>query len=194
MPRWIETGHDLRYTTPEMLALERGMVATAQARCRRGRRGGPTRATVAAAIAARRRSPRTRRPMIEDVCLSPAGVVVDRGRRRGGQDLRARRVPRGLRCLRRRGRRLRPGRACRGACSRRVRTSPRPDGDRHAPRAPGRPPAPRRRARGRRGGHARRPPARRAGLTRGAGRRQAGGGRRSLRSSSPSRRGHRCAP
>ena len=53
MLRWTETGHDLRYTTPEMLALERGMVATAQARAGAG--VGMARAdTVAAAMATRR--------------------------------------------------------------------------------------------------------------------------------------------
>src|ERR1022692_201560 len=30
--RWVDTGHELRYTTPEMLAIERGMIATAQQR------------------------------------------------------------------------------------------------------------------------------------------------------------------
>jgi conjugative relaxase-like TrwC/TraI family protein len=76
--RWAETGHDLRYTTPEMLALERGMVATAQARAGAG--VGVARAdTVAAAMATRRTLTRDQRTMIEEVCLSPAGVLVIEG-------------------------------------------------------------------------------------------------------------------
>ena len=71
--RWTETGHDLRYTTPEMLALERGMVATAQARAGAG--VGMARAdTVAAAMATRRRLTADQKAMIQEVCLSPAGV------------------------------------------------------------------------------------------------------------------------
>ncbi len=78
MDRWTETGHDLRYTTPEMLALERGMVATAQARAGAG--GGMARAdTVAAAMASRRTLTADQRAMIEEVCLSPAGVLVIEG-------------------------------------------------------------------------------------------------------------------
>src|ERR1017187_6555427 len=53
MLRWTETGHDLRYTTPEMLALEQGMVATAQGRAGAGV-GMARVATVQAAMAARR--------------------------------------------------------------------------------------------------------------------------------------------
>jgi conjugative relaxase-like TrwC/TraI family protein len=78
MVRWIETGHDLRYTTPEMLSLERRMVATAQARAGAG--VGVARAdTVAAAMATRRTLTRDQRTMIEEVCLSPAGVLVIEG-------------------------------------------------------------------------------------------------------------------
>jgi conjugative relaxase-like TrwC/TraI family protein len=78
MLRWTETGHDLRYTTPEMLALERGMVATAHARAGAG--VGVARAdTVAAAMATRRTLTRDQRTMIEEVCLSPAGVLVIEG-------------------------------------------------------------------------------------------------------------------
>jgi conjugative relaxase-like TrwC/TraI family protein len=78
MLRWTETGHDLRYTTPEMLAVERGMVATAQARAGAGvgmARGD----TVAAAMATRRTLTADQRAMIEEVCLSPAGVLVIEG-------------------------------------------------------------------------------------------------------------------
>ena len=78
MLRWTETGHDLRYTTPEMLALERGMVATAQARAGAG--VGMARAdTVAAAMATRRTLTADQRAMIQEVCLSPAGVLVIEG-------------------------------------------------------------------------------------------------------------------
>ncbi|MFZ0181422.1 MAG: MobF family relaxase, partial [Candidatus Dormiibacterota bacterium] len=78
MLRWRETGHDLRYSTPEMLALERGMVATAQARAGAG--VGMARAdTVAVAMAARRTLTADQRTMIEEVCLSPAGVLVIEG-------------------------------------------------------------------------------------------------------------------
>jgi conjugative relaxase-like TrwC/TraI family protein len=78
MLRWSESGHDLRYTTPEMLALERGMVATAQARAGAG--VGMARAdTVAAAMATRRTLTRDQRTMIEEVCLSPGGVLVIEG-------------------------------------------------------------------------------------------------------------------
>ena len=78
MRRWTETGHDLRYTTPEMLALERGMVATAEARASAG--VGMARAdTVAAAMAARRTLTAGQRAMIQEICLSPAGVLVIEG-------------------------------------------------------------------------------------------------------------------
>ncbi len=166
-PRWIDTGHELRYTTPEMLAIERGMIATAQAAMSARASVSPDAETVAAAIAARPTLTTDQRSMVQDVCQSPAGVVVDRGRRRGGQDLRPRRVPGSVRGHRHRGRRLRAGRTSRRRCSRAVRTSP----------LPGRSPAMlhelqvdhlplRRRARGRRGGHDRRPRACRAGLAR----------------------------
>ena len=73
MLRWTETGHDLRYTTPEMLALERGMVATAQARAGAG--VGMARAdTVAAAMATRRTL--TARPEGDD----PGGLPQPRRR------------------------------------------------------------------------------------------------------------------
>jgi len=56
--------------TPEMLALERGMVATAQARAGAG--VGMARAdTVAAAMAARRTLTADQKAMIQEVCLSP---------------------------------------------------------------------------------------------------------------------------
>ena len=78
MLRWTETGHDLRYTTPEMLALERGMVATAQARAGAG--VGMARAdTVAAAMATRRTLTADQKAMIQEICLSPAGVLVIEG-------------------------------------------------------------------------------------------------------------------
>ena len=78
MLRWTETGHDLRYTTPEMLALERGMVANAQARAGAG--VGMARAdTVAAAMATRRTLTRGQRTMIQEICLSPSGVLVIEG-------------------------------------------------------------------------------------------------------------------
>ena len=78
MRRWTETGHDLRYTTPEMLALERGMVATAQARVGAG--VGMARAdTVAAAMATRRTLTADQKAMIQEICLSPAGVLVIEG-------------------------------------------------------------------------------------------------------------------
>jgi conjugative relaxase-like TrwC/TraI family protein len=78
MLRWRETGHDLRYTTPEMLALERGMVATAQARVGAG--VGMARAdTVAAAMATRRTLTADQKAMIQEICLSPAGVLVIEG-------------------------------------------------------------------------------------------------------------------
>jgi len=78
MVRWTETGHDLRYTTPEMLALERGMVATAQARAGAG--VGVARAdTVVTAMAARRTLTADQRAMIQEICLSHAGVLVIEG-------------------------------------------------------------------------------------------------------------------
>jgi conjugative relaxase-like TrwC/TraI family protein len=78
MLRWRETGHDLRYTTPEMLALERGMVASAQARAGAG--VGMARADrVAAAMATRGTLTAGQRAMIQAVCLSPAGVLVIEG-------------------------------------------------------------------------------------------------------------------
>jgi conjugative relaxase-like TrwC/TraI family protein len=78
MVRWREAGHDLRYTTPEMLALERGMVATAQERAGAG--VGTARAdTVAAAMATRRTLTADQKAMIQEICLSPAGVLVIEG-------------------------------------------------------------------------------------------------------------------
>jgi len=57
-----------------MLALERGMVATAQARASAG--VGVARAeTVAAAMATRRTPHRDQKAMIQEVCLSPAGCL-----------------------------------------------------------------------------------------------------------------------
>ncbi|MHB8532875.1 MAG: MobF family relaxase, partial [Solirubrobacteraceae bacterium] len=76
--RWTATGHDLRYTTPEMLALERGMVATAQARASAGV-GMASPAAVEEAMAARPLLTEDQRTMIHEVCLSPAGVLVVEG-------------------------------------------------------------------------------------------------------------------
>ena len=89
--------------------------------------------------------------MIEEVCVSPAGVLVIEGDARGRHDVRAGGLPRGLRCLRSRGGRLRPcrtrGRAPRGGLGHRIAY-----GCPHAPPAPGRATSLRRGAPGRRGG------------------------------------------
>ncbi len=76
--RWVDTGHELRYTTPEMLAIERGMIATAQQRSGACVGVADTR-EVEGAIAARPTLTTDQRSMIRVVCRSPAGVVVVEG-------------------------------------------------------------------------------------------------------------------
>jgi conjugative relaxase-like TrwC/TraI family protein len=76
--RWIDTGHELRYTTPEMLAIERGMIATAQQRSVACVGVAGSRETEAA-IAARPTLTTDQQSMIRTVCKSPAGVVVVEG-------------------------------------------------------------------------------------------------------------------
>jgi conjugative relaxase-like TrwC/TraI family protein len=76
--RWVDTGHELRYTTPEMLAIERGMIATAQQRSAACVGVADTR-EVDAAIAARPTLTADQRAMVRTVCQSPAGVVVVEG-------------------------------------------------------------------------------------------------------------------
>ena len=76
--RWIDTGHELRYTTPEMLAIERGMIATAQRRSAASVGVADSRETEAA-IAARPTLTADQRSMVRTVCQSPAGVVVVEG-------------------------------------------------------------------------------------------------------------------
>jgi conjugative relaxase-like TrwC/TraI family protein len=76
--RWVDTGHELRYTTPEMLAIERGMIATAQQRSAASVGVADARETEAA-IAARRTLTADQRSMVRTVCQSRAGVVVVEG-------------------------------------------------------------------------------------------------------------------
>ena len=76
--RWVDSGHELRYTTPEMLAIERGMIATAQQRSAAFVGVADTR-EVEAAIAARPTLTTDQRSMVRTVCRSPAGVVVVEG-------------------------------------------------------------------------------------------------------------------
>jgi conjugative relaxase-like TrwC/TraI family protein len=76
--RWVDTGHELRYTTPEMLAIERGMIATAQRRAAACVGVADTR-EVEAAIAERSTLTTDQRTMVRTVCRSPAGVVVVEG-------------------------------------------------------------------------------------------------------------------
>ncbi|MHB8488764.1 MAG: MobF family relaxase [Candidatus Dormibacteria bacterium] len=76
--RWVDTGHELRYTTPEMLAIERSMIATAQQRSAAAVGVADGRET-AAAIAARPTLTAGQRAMVRTVCQSPAGVVVVEG-------------------------------------------------------------------------------------------------------------------
>jgi conjugative relaxase-like TrwC/TraI family protein len=76
--RWVDTGHELRYTTPEMLAVERGMIATARQRAAACVGVADTR-EVEAAIAARSTLTTDQRSMVRAVCQSPAGVVVVEG-------------------------------------------------------------------------------------------------------------------
>jgi len=76
--RWVDTGHELRYTTPEMLGIERGMIATAQQRS--GACVGVAHAReTEAAIAARPTLTADQRSMVRTVCQSPAAVVVVEG-------------------------------------------------------------------------------------------------------------------
>jgi len=74
--RWVNTCHELRYTTPEMLAMERGMIATAQQRSAAWVGVADTR-EVEAAVAARPTLTADQRSMVRTVCRSPAGVVVE---------------------------------------------------------------------------------------------------------------------
>ncbi|MHB8489703.1 MAG: MobF family relaxase [Candidatus Dormibacteria bacterium] len=76
--RWVDTGHELRYTTPEMLAIERGMIAAAQQRSAACVGVADGRETEAA-IAARPTLTTDQRAMVRTVCQSPAGVVVVEG-------------------------------------------------------------------------------------------------------------------
>ena len=76
--RWVDIGHELRYTTPEMLAIERGMIASAQQRSAASVGVADGRETEAA-IAGRATLTRDQRSMVRTVCQSPAGVVVVEG-------------------------------------------------------------------------------------------------------------------
>ena len=76
--RWVDTGHELRYTTPEMLTIERGMIATAQQRSAACVGVADARETEAA-IAARPTLTTDQRSMVRTVCQSPAGVVIVEG-------------------------------------------------------------------------------------------------------------------
>ena len=76
--RWVDTGHELRYTTPEILAIERGMIATAQQRSEACVGVADGRETEAA-IAARPTLTKDQRSMVRTVCQSPAGVVIVEG-------------------------------------------------------------------------------------------------------------------
>ncbi len=76
--RRLESGRDARYTTPEMLAIEERMVATARQRAH-GRVGVAAAQHVAEAIEARPALTPDQRAMIEAVCTTPAGVVVVEG-------------------------------------------------------------------------------------------------------------------
>jgi hypothetical protein len=76
--RWIESGRDVRYTTPEMLFLEERMLSTAQQRAR-ATVGVARREHVAAAIESRPTLTRDQRTMVETVCSTPAGVLVIEG-------------------------------------------------------------------------------------------------------------------
>jgi len=76
--RWVESGRELRYTTPEMIALEARMLRTAQQRRHAGV-GVAEDAHVAAAIDTRPTLTGDQRAMIDTVCRTPAGVVVVEG-------------------------------------------------------------------------------------------------------------------
>ncbi len=73
-----DPGHEVRYTTPEMLALEQGMLHTARARANAG--DGVAQADhVERAVAGRDTLTEDQRRMIRTVCSSPAGVIVVEG-------------------------------------------------------------------------------------------------------------------
>ena len=76
--RRSESGRDVRYTTPEMLAIEERMVATARRRANAGV-GVAAAQPLLAALAARPSLTNDQRSMIETVCSTPAGVVVIEG-------------------------------------------------------------------------------------------------------------------
>jgi conjugative relaxase-like TrwC/TraI family protein len=76
--RWVDTGHELRYTTPEMLAIERGMIAAARQRAAACVGVADTR-EVEAAIAARSTLTTDQQLMVRTVCQSPTGGVVVEG-------------------------------------------------------------------------------------------------------------------
>jgi conjugative relaxase-like TrwC/TraI family protein len=75
---WTETARDVRYTTPEMVALEQRMLHTARQRSNAGL-GVSAPEHIAAAIEVRPTLTADQRLMIETVCGSPAGVVVVEG-------------------------------------------------------------------------------------------------------------------
>ena len=76
--RWVESGCEVRYTTPEMLFLEQRMLRTAEQRADAGV-GIAHEAHVVAASEARPTLTRDQRLMIDTVCRSRAGVVVIEG-------------------------------------------------------------------------------------------------------------------
>jgi hypothetical protein len=76
--RWIESGHDIRYTTPEMLFLEERMLRTAQ-QCAQANVAVAHDVHVAAATESRPTLTRGQRTMIEAICKTPAGVVIVEG-------------------------------------------------------------------------------------------------------------------
>ncbi len=76
--RRLESGHDVRYTTPEMLAIEERMVATARQRANAAV-GVAAAQPLTAALEARPALTNDQRSMIETVCSTPAGVVVIEG-------------------------------------------------------------------------------------------------------------------
>jgi len=78
MHRSTESGRELRYTTPEMLAIEERMVATAHQRIGAGA-GIAAPSAVAAVVAARPSLTKDQRALVETVCSTPAGVVVVEG-------------------------------------------------------------------------------------------------------------------
>jgi conjugative relaxase-like TrwC/TraI family protein len=72
------SGHEVRYTTPEMLAIEERMVVSARRRANAAV-GVAAAQPLAAALAARPTLTNDQRSMIETVCTTPAGVVVVEG-------------------------------------------------------------------------------------------------------------------